>query len=66
MITNPNTTPVQAQTVAQSANQTVRPALTAQTAKLSAPQTKPVSSTQPSQVRPNRKVSQQRITIVNR
>lgn len=45
MITNPNTTPVQAQTVAQSANQTVRPALTAQTAKPSAPQTKLVSST---------------------
>lgn len=45
MITNPNTTPVQAQTVAQSANQTVRPALTSQTAKPSAPQTKPVSST---------------------
>lgn len=45
MITNPNTTPVQAQTVAQSANQTVRPALTAQAAKPSAPQTKPVSST---------------------
>lgn len=45
MITNPNTTPVQARMVAQSANQTVRPALTAQAAKPSAPQTKPVSST---------------------
>ena len=45
MIINPNTTPVQAQTVAQSANQTVRPALTSQTAKPSAPQTKSVSST---------------------